>query len=83
METLLGYVDVTPPVNPPAVSPETSTPSKTNMGSDLVLLGYDLPVRDVRPGDTLPLTLYWQASNQPTRDYRVRVELRNMGVSRL
>jgi hypothetical protein len=48
------------------------------MGPDLVLLGYDAPVREVRPGDSLPLTLYWQASNQPSQDYQVRIELRDL-----
>ena len=78
-ETLLGYVDVTRLANPVTVSPQTPMPSKMSVGPDLVLLGYDLPVREVRPGDTLPLTLYWQASNQPNRDYRVHVELRDSG----
>jgi hypothetical protein len=77
VEARLGYVDVTPPLVPPAVSPETPMPANTSMGADLVLLGYDLPVQEIRPGSTLPLTLYWQASNQPTREYWVRTQLRD------
>lgn len=75
---LLGYVDVTPARNSPTVSPAAILPSTTRQTPDLALLGYDLPSRDVRPGDTLPLTLYWQTQTRPMHDYWVDVEMRRV-----
>ena len=42
---------------------------------DLQLLGYDLPLRTLRPGGTLPLTLYWLTSNAPSEDYMISLRL--------
>ena len=42
---------------------------------DLQLLGYDLPLRTIRPGGTLPLTLYWLASDAPSEDYTISLRL--------
>ena len=75
-ELRLGPVDVVRSAGPTPVSPGTPLSPAPALGPELALLGYDLPAREVRPGDTLPLTLYWRARNQPTQDYQVRVELR-------
>ena len=40
-------------------------------GSEIELIGYELAAPDVRPGDTLTLTLYWSALAQPSRNYTV------------
>jgi hypothetical protein len=77
IEALLGYVDITRSTARSGVQPAYSLPANTAMGADLDLLGYDLPGRQVRPGDSLPLTLYWQARVKPARDYLVSAELRN------
>ena len=42
---------------------------------DLQLLGYDLPLRTLRPGGTLPLALYWLASDAPSEDYIISLRL--------
>lgn len=77
MEALLGYVDITRSTARSEVQPAYPLPPNTAMGADLDLLGYDLPGKQVRPGDSLPLTLYWQARVKPARDYLVSAELRN------
>jgi hypothetical protein len=44
-------------------------------GDNVTLLGYDTDERDLRPGGTLPVTLYWQARAPVQGDYRVFVHL--------
>lgn len=41
------------------------------LGGQIRFLGYDLPVSDVRRGDTLYLYLYWEALPGVARDYKV------------
>jgi hypothetical protein len=41
----------------------------------IVLAAYELPRRDYRPGETLPLTLIWQATSPPGQGYTVFVHL--------
>lgn len=41
----------------------------------IALLGYDLPVSQVAPGEKLPLTLYWQALSGMETSYTVFVHL--------
>ena len=48
---------------------------------DLQLLGYDLPLRSLRPGETLPLALYWKASIAPTEEYLVKLKLGEIMLS--
>ena len=38
-------------------------------------MGYDFPQNAVRPGDTLPITLFWQAQARMAEDYQVFVHL--------
>lgn len=45
------------------------------LGDDFILLGYDLESPQVRPGEAIHLTLYWEAANKPTEDYTVFVHL--------
>jgi len=46
-----------------------------NLGNQIDLVGFDLEVREARPGDTLPLMLYWRARNVPEEDYTVFTHL--------
>jgi 4-amino-4-deoxy-L-arabinose transferase-like glycosyltransferase len=58
--------------------PATYAPSRPlhfELGSQVVLLGYDLASQPVRPGDVIELTLYWQAQVRMTDDYHVFVHL--------
>jgi hypothetical protein len=40
-------------------------------GGEITLLGYDLPERNVQPGEALPITLYWRAERDVQRHYIV------------
>lgn len=51
--------------------PDITVPVKANFNNKLTLLGYDLPTRKAKPGDGLPLTLYWQAESQIDKTYVV------------
>ena len=42
-------------------APRLGRAQTATLGQGVKLLGYDLPVTQVAPGGTLPLTLYWQA----------------------
>jgi hypothetical protein len=55
-----------------------SNPADVNFGHQLVLLGYDLNTRVIRPGETLSVTLYWQAYVSPQRDYAVFMHLSDL-----
>lgn len=50
-------------------------PQVTHLQSALVFLAYDAPVTTLRPGDKLPLTLYWKALQHVPHNYRVFVHL--------
>lgn len=41
--------------------PEIAVPSEANFANQLSLLGYTLPYNQVKAGEALPITLYWQA----------------------
>lgn len=49
--------------------PEMSHIVNANFNDDLLLLGYDLPLRRVQPGDGLPLVLYWQSLRRIPKSY--------------
>ncbi len=51
---------------PPIGHPQTAL-----IGDEIRLLGYDLDKASIRPGETVRLTLYWQAIRQPARGYTV------------
>ncbi|MFQ5885955.1 MAG: ArnT family glycosyltransferase [Anaerolineae bacterium] len=55
--------------------PGPKYPWEANLGDKAALLGYDLEVKEARPGDTLHLTLYWQAQREMDEDYTVFVHL--------
>jgi mannosyltransferase len=57
--------------------PEPETPLSAVFGEELELRGYSLTPAggELRPGGTLPITLYWQAVAPPTRDYTMFLHL--------
>ncbi len=55
--------------------PETQYPSGANFGDLVTLLGADLDRTTVRPGETLHLTLYWQARTRVEKSYTVFTHL--------
>jgi hypothetical protein len=44
-------------------------------GSKLMLLGYAAPTTTAKPGDSVPITLYWQALEPTQHDYSIFVHL--------
>jgi 4-amino-4-deoxy-L-arabinose transferase-like glycosyltransferase len=46
-----------------------------DFGGQVGLLGYHLPRQQARPGETLEVTLYWQALTSMERDYSVFIHL--------
>jgi hypothetical protein len=52
-----------------------SQPLNAAIGQDIRLLGYDLEPSQVRPGETIELTLYWEAQEKPSDDYTVFTHL--------
>jgi hypothetical protein len=55
--------------------PETQYPSGANLGDLVTLVGADLDRATVRPGETLHLTLYWQARTSMVKSYTVFTHL--------
>jgi hypothetical protein len=47
------------------------TPYTAHLGDGVKLLGYDLPAQVWRPGDDIPLGLYWLAESAPSADYTI------------
>jgi len=56
-------------------APETRYPSGANFGDLVTLVGADLDAATVGPGETLHLTLYWQARTSMTKSYTVFTHL--------
>ena len=52
-----------------------ANPLQVEMGDHLRLLGYNLAATAYSPGDTLPLTLWWQSTGKPARDHQVQFRL--------
>jgi hypothetical protein len=65
--TAKGKVHFTPPT--------VRHPLEANLDSKVRFLGYDLDTTSVRPGDTLHLTLYWQALAEMDECYTVFTHL--------
>jgi hypothetical protein len=70
----LGEITVTA-VDREFEAPLISHPLTATLGDQVRLLGYDLSEDILRPGDTLVLTLYWQAQTEMDRDYTVFTHL--------
>jgi 4-amino-4-deoxy-L-arabinose transferase-like glycosyltransferase len=53
------------------VAPEIQHPMQARVGEGVLFLGYDVSSEEVRPGDSLQLTLYWQALEEMQVSYTV------------
>ena len=61
---------------PSFVVPETiGHRYEINLGDEVTFLGYDLDSAQVKPGESLRLTLYWQARREMEKSYKVFVHL--------
>jgi hypothetical protein len=57
------------------VSSGSRVPVGATLAGEISLAAYELPRLEYRSGDTLPLTLLWQASQSPEQGYMVFVHL--------
>jgi len=57
----------------PATSPTVAVGAV--LGEQIELVGYDLPSQTYRPGDIVPLSLFWQRRAAVDEDYKVCVHL--------
>ena len=57
------------------VSAEAEHRVSAVFGGEIRLLGFDLPVQECHPGDTIPVTLYWQAERATDSDAKVFLHL--------
>jgi 4-amino-4-deoxy-L-arabinose transferase-like glycosyltransferase len=55
--------------------PDIGHPQVAQVGEGIQLLGYDLPEKQVRAGEVLQLTLYWQAVTESDVSYTVFTHL--------
>jgi len=55
----------------PRAEAEVPNPVNFNFGNRIALIGYDLDRRTAAPGETIHLTLYWQALAEMKEDYSV------------
>jgi hypothetical protein len=58
---------------------EVPNPVKVIFGGKVILAGYELDRRVVRPGETIHLTLYWRARKEMKKDYRVFAHVLGVG----
>ena len=54
-------------------------PLEVELNDGIALLGYDLSPQSAAPGETVTLTLHWQARAVPSADYQVFVHLLDTG----
>jgi hypothetical protein len=66
-------VKVKPPLEADPLS--VQHPVQVNLGDQVTLLGYDVSPEAVQPGQSLDLTLYWQARRRMSKDYTVFTHL--------
>ncbi len=62
-------------VNGPVSNPTIQHPLNLRLGDAIWLKGYNLDKTTVKPGETLPLTLYWQATQSMAKNYLVFVQI--------
>ena len=61
------------PVRP--LSADVAYPVGARIGDAITLVGYDVSAEEVRPGESLTVTLVWRAEAVPEGDYTVFVHL--------
>lgn len=69
---LLDHVAITRERAQPVIVPHRL---RANLGDQITLLGYDIQDLDVTPGDSLRITLYWEAQASLAHDYTVFLHL--------
>ncbi len=76
----VGILKVVEPLAPPVVEPtQRLAPSETDVAPGIRLLGYDAPLQEVGPGETLSVALYWQALEEVQVDYTLSLQISDGG----
>jgi hypothetical protein len=85
LAAVVGEVTVKPASTAASLAAsDVPVPITRSVTPDLRLLGYGrLPEQPIRPGDLLPITLYWQAEGVPSRDYQAALWLARPGEESL
>jgi len=74
----LGTLQVTRPAQPPTLAKlAIPHPFMEELGDEMQLLGYELAATEVKPGDTLHLTLFWRALKRMDKEYDLLLKLRD------
>ncbi|TKJ30715.1 MAG: hypothetical protein CEE40_04275 [Chloroflexi bacterium B3_Chlor] len=73
-DATLGQVEVRGRARVFAI-PQIQHPMEATLGEGVLFLGYDLSGNEVKPGETLQLTLYWQALKEMQISYTVFTHL--------
>ncbi len=73
-------VEVVKPTAPPQLEKLViQYPLQVHLNNQIKLLGYDFASQTVRPGDSVPLTLFWQSEQDVRQDALVLLQLRGKG----
>lgn len=74
----LGMLEVTRPSVPPAIA-QLAIPHlfTEELGNEVQLLGYELAATEVKSGETLHLSFFWQALRQMDKDYYLLLQVRD------
>lgn len=62
---------------PPTTGDEMATPLGYPVGESITLVGYTLPQTAARPGDILPLTLFWVTDAAVSQRYKIFIHFIN------
>lgn len=74
---VLGDIQVAPALQPRTPTPaEMPTRTEQPINGEITLLGYNLPLSEVAPGNEVSPLVYWRADRVPSADYTARLELR-------
>jgi hypothetical protein len=78
LRALAGYIEVArPAVFPTPESLDIAVRHAQSITAGLTLLGWTPPQSTMRPGETLPLTLFWRAEEASREDTTLQVILRS------
>lgn len=72
----VGSIQILKPPVAPQVHPQTPV-EEGDLAPGLRLLGYDFALREVEPGGTLRVALYWKALEDLEQDYVLSLEVRD------
>jgi len=72
VEPIMGDIPLVP-WEWPQLNP--SQPQIANFARQIKLVGYDWPAQRVKPGDTIPLTLYWETLAAPGQNLNLFIHL--------